>query len=394
MALEMPPKQTLAQKLAIIDKIAATINDKVGKKLVGRIGKDPEIADKLKLKFIPSKCTDLNEAVGGGYPRARCTIISGASDSGKTSRLLEDIGYNMSLPGNEEFIAVWVESEKSLELDYVCETFHIDPERFVFIEYDQNQGGEGILDILYGLMSAVQFDMVCINSLKCLVPTKIIEETMDSQTPALAARLNSRMVQKFLALVANNDTAFVLITHTYTSIGAYGAPQVVAGGNAIKYWSALSLSFNRKTVTDADPITKEQGVHISVTVQKNHCLLTSFPYRKFDYYAVFGEGTDNIFPALQRFVDKKLMEYGAGGSWKIFDENGEVFTTGRGKTKYYEYMKENPGVFESLLQRLDTPVSTVQEMTEEEVTAAKEEELEQRTAAQEVETETKSKKKK
>ena len=392
MALEKPPKQTLAQKLAIIDRISATINDKAGRKLVGRIGKDPEIADKLKLKFISSKCADFNEAVGGGYPRARCTIISGLSDSGKTGRLLEDIGYNMQT--DHEFTAVWVESEKSIELSYVCDTFHIDPERFVYIEYDQNQGGEGILDILYGLMSAVQFDMVCINSLKCLVPTKIIEETMDSQTPALAARLNSRMVQKFLALVANNDTAFVLVTHTYTSIGAYGAPQVVAGGNAIRYWSALSLSFSRKTVTDADPITKEQGVHISVTVQKNHCLLTTFPYRKFDYYAIFGEGTDIIFPSLQRFIDKGIMEYGAGGSWKVFDENGEVFSSGRGKTKYYEYMKENPEVFESLLKRLDAPISTVQEMTEEEVTAAKEEELEQRAAAEEVGTETKAKKKK
>lgn len=111
----------------------------------------------------------------------------------KTSRLLEDIGYNMhnSSPDNpnpNEFIALWIESEKSLEQDYIVNTFGIDPERFIFVEYDPEMGAEGVLDKLYAIMAAVPVDMVVINSLKCLTPKKIIEGDMSNMTPGVAAR--------------------------------------------------------------------------------------------------------------------------------------------------------------------------------------------------------------
>lgn len=248
----------------------------------------------------------------------------------------------------------------------VCETFGIDPERFVFINYDANKGAEGILDILYGFMTAVKFDMVVINSLKCLVPTKILEEAMDAQTPAVQARLWSKMVAKFLALVANNETAFVLITHLYTGIGTYGSPQVISGGAAIRYWSALTLSFNKKTITAGEPITKEEGVHIEVSIKKNHCVTDQLPYKKFDYYAVFGEGTERILTAIKPFVAAGIMAV-SGASYVIYNEDGSEFKKLIGKNKYRQFMKDNPDIFNSLMARLGTRISTVQEMSDEEV---------------------------
>lgn len=83
MALEIKPTPSLADRLKLIDKISAEINEKAGVKLVGRIGKDPDIMDKLAIKFVPSACLDFNKATGGGYPRGRCTILAGVEDSGK-----------------------------------------------------------------------------------------------------------------------------------------------------------------------------------------------------------------------------------------------------------------------------------------------------------------------
>lgn len=357
-------EQTLAEKLALIDKISKEVNEKAGKVIVGRLSSTPEMMDKLTIKFIPSICHDFNEATGGGYPRSRCTLIAGNPDSGKTSRILEDVGYNQKLSG--DFTCCWIESENSLDKTMVCETFGIDPERFVFINYDANKGAEGILDILYGFMTAVKFDMVVINSLKCLVPTKILEEAMDAQTPAVQARLWSKMVAKFLALVANNETAFVLITHLYTGIGTYGSPQVISGGAAIRYWSALTLSFNKKTITAGEPITKEEGVHIEVSIKKNHCVTDQLPYKKFDYYAVFGEGTERILTSIKPFVAAGIMAV-SGASYVIYNEDGSEFKKLVGKNKYRQFMKDNPDIFNSLITRLGTKISTVQEMSDEEV---------------------------
>ena len=362
--------QTLAEKLYLIDKISQEVNEKAGKVIAGRLSNNPEIVDKLTIKFIPSVCHDFNEATGGGYPRSRCTLITGPEDSGKTARCLEDIAWNMKDPN---FTSLWVESENSLEKGMICNTFGVDPERFVFINYDPNKGAEGILDILYGFMTAVKFDMVVINSLKCLVPTKILEEAMDAQTPAVQARLWSRMVSKFLSLVADSETAFVLITHLYTGIGTYGAPQVISGGMAIRYWAAIIMSFSKKTITAGEPISKEEGVHIAVTIKKNHCVYNQLPYKKFDYYAIFGQGTERILTTIKPMVDAGIISV-SSASYVIYNEDGSEFKKFIGKNKYRQFMIDNPDIFNSLMDRLGSKASTVSKMSDDEVDAAQEEE--------------------
>ena len=381
MSLEVTKEMSYADKLAMVDKISAQVNEKAGKKIAGRIGADPEIMDKLTIKFIASKSKDFNRATGGGYPRSRCTIIAGAEDSGKTSRVLEDIGYQMSI--NPNFWAIWIESEKSLEKGFVCETFKIDPERFVFIEYDDTKGAEGILDILYGFMKQVPFDLVCINSLKCLTPKKILDSDMDFSQPGVAARLNSLMVSKFTALVSNQSTAFIIITHQYTAIGGYGSPQVITGGNAIKYWAALTLGFSKSSIKEDDPIGKEDGVHINVSVKKNHCVPNRNPYVKFDYYVIFNEGTEQILSSVPELVDAGILSVSAG-NYKVFNDKGEEEWKIRGKNNFRDYMKEHPDFFESLCARLNSGGSKVQTMTEEEVAAAEKEQEEEAKAAAEV----------
>lgn len=75
-------KKSLAEKKSLLDKISAKINKKYDKAIMGRIGATPEIAERLAVKWIPTACPDLNVAVGGGFPRRRCTLIPGLPDSG------------------------------------------------------------------------------------------------------------------------------------------------------------------------------------------------------------------------------------------------------------------------------------------------------------------------
>lgn len=354
---------TLAEKLRLIDKISDEVNSKAGKVIAGRLSKSKEMLDKLTIKFIPSICHDFNVATGGGYPRGRCTLISGPEDSGKTSRLLEDIGYNMSK--QKDFVAIWIETENSLDYDMICKTFKIDPERFILLDYDSNLGAEGILDRLNGYMAAMSIDMVIINSLKALVPTKILEEDMSMQTPAIQARLWSKMAMKFTGLVAENDTAFVIVTHIYANIGGYGAPAVTSGGIAIRYWAAIHMSFAKRSLNAADPITKEEGLHIEVTIKKNHCVSDRLPYQKFDYYVIFGEGTETILTNLVSFINAGLLQ-AKGAYIYLLDDKGEKVESFQGKQKYRQYMIDHPDVYEKLVAKLPT-ISTVTALSEEEV---------------------------
>lgn len=82
-SLLLKENMPITKKIDILDKITDKINKKFGKIIMGRIGNTPEIMDRLTIKYIPTPSLELNEAVGGGFPRRRCTIIAGLSDSGR-----------------------------------------------------------------------------------------------------------------------------------------------------------------------------------------------------------------------------------------------------------------------------------------------------------------------
>lgn len=216
---DLTPKipMSLQEKLKSIDSVADAVNKKAGKTVMGRISNNPDILDKLTMRFIPTPSMNLNVACGGGFPRRRISIVAGKPDSGKTSNLLETIAENMKTDPN--FVAGWLESENSLTKEYACDTFGIDPERFVFIEHERKGAGEGALDVVESVLGTGACDIFVINSLKCLVPSEEFKKTMGEFTVGAQARMNGKMVRKFTSLIAENETAFVIITHLTTDIG-------------------------------------------------------------------------------------------------------------------------------------------------------------------------------
>ena len=361
-------KMNLADKLSILDKIADKVNSKHGKPIVGRIGQNKEILNKLKIKFIPTPSYELNCAIGGGIPRRRCTIITGIADSGKTSLALETIAFNMKK--DPDFVAIWLESESSLEEQYITNTFGIDPNRFFYIEADSKKPAEEILDLLYSVLSTGAADICVINSLKCLLPQKEREASLVDSLVANQARMNARLARKFTAMVAEYDTAFVIIQHLSTEVGSMSRdPLSLSGGLAIKYWSSLTLDLRKRTIAENEPISKDEGVKIAVSVKKNHCIPWKNPYVKLVYYAVFGQGIEQVLSALTRACEQGRAEI--KGAWVYFkNKQGEVVDKWNGRQAFRQYMLENPDEFNKFLQEID---SGIEAMNDEEINKIKEE---------------------
>ncbi len=380
--LAMPKKMSLNDRLAALDKISDKFNQKCGKKIMGRIGADEEILEKLTLRYIPLPSHELNMAIdpnGGGLPRGRCTIVTGQKDSGKTSILLETIGENQhNLDGTPtEFIALWIESENSLTKDQVIGMHNIIPEQFSYIQVPSSVPAETILDTVQGILQAGVVDMVVINSLSCLVPDKEMNTSLQDATVALQARMNSRLTRKFTPVVSEFDTAFVIVAHLTTQIGSMSRdPMVTKGGEAIGYWSALTIDFRKRAMAPSDPYTKEEAIKICATIKKNHCRPDMpNPYRKVEYYAVYGQGIDKILPACDRAVDVGLLEpHGNWLWWKNLDDpQGEPYMKFTGKGKYREYMTENREEWVKFLSQLEAldkgSMTGVEECTSDEVAA-------------------------
>ena len=363
--------QTLREKLAAVDEACKKINAslKPGMKKIGRLS-DPEVFERLKVNYVISRCEEFNRTTGGGYPKGKCTLIAGSPNSGKSLRCLEDIYYNQEQ--DPDFFAVWIESENSITPEHLEGIWHIDKERLMLLQFDPNIGAETILEQLHSIMSAVKVDMVVINSLKCLVPSKLIEENLNSQTPAVAARLNSKMVNKFIGLVTRQDTAFVIITHMYSGIGTYGSPQVISGGAAIRYWASIILFFSSVSIKADDPIETKDGMHISVTVKKNHLKPGKDAYKKFDYFVIYGEGTERILSTVPVMCENGLLSVNRGSYLFNLPDGKEQKI--RGKINYRQYMLDNPEVFDFLMKQLGDKAWLMDDMSNEEVEEAEKEE--------------------
>lgn len=357
-------KAPLKERLKTLDSISSQMNKKFGKVVMGRIGETPEIMERLRIKFIPTPSLELNEATGGGFPRRRCSIVTGKEDSGKTSLVLETIAKNQK--EDPEFVAGWLETEHSLEEDYIINTFGIDPERFFLIPLDTELGAEKTLDIVQSIISSGSLDLFCINSLKCLVPEKEMEDSIGAQQVGLAARLNAKVSRRFNAIVAQNDLAFILINHLSTEIGSMSRDNLaMSGGLAIRYWSQLTLDLRRNAIMAGDAIGQEEGVKIAAKIKKNHCIPSRFPYARITYYAIFGEGIEQYLSALDLAEKAGIVK--KSGAWIYWTEGDEELGKFNGKAAYREYMKEHPDVFQKFLAHIKGEGIQVEKLSEEEV---------------------------
>lgn len=172
---------SIQEKLKNLDKLADGFNKKAGKIMLGRISKSEELREALTTEFIKFPSLNLNEAVGGGIPKGKITIVTGTPDSGKTFLLLETIGIEMTR--NPDFVVGWLESEGSLTADNLKQ-FNIDLDRFFYQRFDKDNGAEKALD---GVEAALLtgLDMFVVNSLKCLVPAEEFEKSMEKQQVGL-----------------------------------------------------------------------------------------------------------------------------------------------------------------------------------------------------------------
>lgn len=337
--------KTLQEKISLPDKVSDKVNKKYGKKVLGRLGTDDAIMETLSIDFIPTPSQELNAAVGGGFPRRRCTLITSNGDSGKTSLVLETIAMNMRK--NPEFVACWIESEHSLEKSYVCDTFGIDTNRFFYIPFDKEVGAEKTLDIVQGILELGAVDLLCINSLTCLIPDKEMDTSLSESTVAVAARLNSRMSKKFTRIIADSNSAIILILHLSSDIGSMSRdPLIMSGGRAIKYWSSLTLDLRKRAILAGDLIAKDEGVKICATVKKNHCIPWRNPYVKIEYYAIYGEGIEQILSCIDMAIAQGLLE--SKGSWLYWKdpESGEVINKWNSRANFSSYMRDNKDVWD------------------------------------------------
>lgn len=324
----------------------------------------------MTVKFIPTPNDDLNEAVGGGFPVGRTTIISGLPDSGKTSYALETIGLQMKK--DPDFTCLWLESENSLEMGYITRTFGIDPARFVVIETTLKEGGEKALDQAASLLRTGSFNMFCVNSLKALIPKTQLNKAISEDTVALQARMNSKAMSQYVSIAHEFGVTVVIIQHLSTLIGSMSRdPYGLAGGLFLKHSAALTLDFRKQSVLDTDPISKEEGAKYKISVKKNHVSPQINPYVSVMHYVIYGQGTEVILTTFKKAIEQGVLR--SSGAWIYWDEKQLKWN---GKLAFREAMTADPDLLQTLRNIINGDIEALSDAEKEALGIGEEESLE------------------
>lgn len=374
---------TLQEKLKNLNKLSADLNKKAGKFVMGSSDNE-ELKKSLDISFISTPSLRLNKALGGGWPKGRFTIVTGKEDSGKTFELLESIANEQKKDPN--FVGGWLETEHSVTNQDI-DMFGIDRSRFFYLSFDVSDGGaEAVIDRVFAALTC-GIDMFVINSLKNLIPSDELNNSMEKQSIGLQARMNSKFVRKLKPILADTNTAFIGVQHLSTEIGKmFGDPLTMSGGTALRYGADLICDFRKLSIQAGEPITRDEGIKIKVSVIKNHIITDKNPYVSAEYYGIFGQGTEKYLEAIDLAVEQGYVQK-RGAFFKIPDEEGNPLVINgqkmqwQGLTSFRQYCKDNPDFYEDLVSKLDIQVES---LSEEEIEKAKELEANDLKNAQEI----------
>lgn len=213
-----------------------------------------------KIPRIPTRIFQVDYALGGGFPVGRVIVIHGPKSSGKTTLVLKAIASSQQMCSTcfsfcgppdglckcEEFrdnIAAFIDVEGSWDSEWAAAN-GVDLSRLLLSQPDT---AEEALDIMEGLVRSGGVDLIALDSIAFLTPSKEIEESTSKDLPGLQPRLVGKGIRKLTAAMnAAKDsgrcpTIFFTNQIRYKVGLVFGNPEVQPGGMAPGFAASVEL---------------------------------------------------------------------------------------------------------------------------------------------------------
>jgi recombination protein RecA len=349
---------------------------------------------KTSLIRIPTPSIALNIAIGGGLPVGRFIQISGAFSSTKSSTTYHIIAEaqkmtkkmftgmkKVPIPAKEvkhkkgmkpkkmpkpqyEEIAVYeevpltvmlIQSETNAWTNEYGESLGIDIDRLLFNEC---AGQEEALEIAHKAQLNEIADVIVIDSLEALTPTKEYESGMEETVQmGLKQKLFGEYFRKFQA--TNNKLSredkfpctVIGINQLREKIGAYGDPEYTPGGRAIAYTASVDIRLKRgEYITVGTGVNKQIiGQEVKFKVHKNK---VGVPLRtgSWDFYNDEGGVVEPGYIDNFKEIIIEGIAYGVinkSGTWLDY---GDV--KAQGADKFTQAMRDKPELFAEIKEKL------------------------------------------
>ena len=250
----------------------------------------------LNVARFSSGVIDLDCALGGGWPFNRVSIIAGEESSGKTLAALKACAavenydhrtkQHRDLVDPKEFVAgtaLFVDLEGSFDMVWAKQNgFNADRHVVTRPEY-----AEQAVDIVTRAIHENVFDLIVIDSVAAMTPTKEIEESTEDWQMGLAARIVNKAMRRWNSSLNRMSTssacggpAVICLNQFRIDLGKqFGDPRTMPGGKGQRFCASIII-YTKGTKVEVSEEEDEAFVVLGGVTQKNK---TYVPHLNFKY---------------------------------------------------------------------------------------------------------------
>ena len=338
----MPAKKKKAEdKQDKIASIVAAINKERGDGTVFSAGSD----SRVQVQRFSSGHPDLDDALGGGWPKARIIELYGAESGGKSTTCFHAIAsHQAEFP--DEPCAI-LDTENSMDAQYAADV-GVDVDSLIIHQQDPESGAaEELLNVLK-TMIIHGVKMIVVDSVAGLVSQTESSGEFGDQHMALQARLMSKALKEITSLAGKHDCTIFFTNQLREKIGVmFGDKKTTSGGNALKFYASVRVNIVKiKSKEEVQKIDGEEVVVSSrsrLTVQKSK---VSPPLKSAEVCITFGWGFDLEAGVLEKALKRGIIT--RKGSW--FSMDGEQI--GQGSAKVLELLRSDASLLQNISDRL------------------------------------------
>lgn len=279
-------------------------------------------SDTFDIERFPSGCADLDEALGGGWPKGRIMELYGPESGGKTTTALHAIAeYQKQYP--DEDIAL-IDTEFAFDTVY-ANVIGVDTS---YLLVHQPENGIQALNVMRELVRA-GIGMIILDSVAALTTVEELTGDIGDQTMGAQARMMSQALRQLQSDIGKYRTTVFFTNQIREKIGVtYGDKTTTPAGRALKHYASVRVSIRRiGNIKEGDVVVSSKT---KADVKKNK---TAPPFKQAEFNITFGIGIDRVASILDTAISIGIID--KRGAWLSMDGD----QLGQGRAKVLDMMR-------------------------------------------------------